>query len=143
MSQPNPIPDHKQRLERIAALLADWPRQGSRERRNRERLAFPAIQRIAACDGRGYPPTATFEEVQCHDLSSRGFSFLYPTPPSFTLLIALLSGVGTETLHMVAKVCHCREGFWNRERQFLVGCRFVGRITGAYQSGPPIPLAGR
>jgi hypothetical protein len=129
MSQPtNRALDREQQLSSIAALLADWTQKGRPERRHQKRLSFPSTQRIAAWNRRDYPPAAAFEEVQCHDLSVRGFSFLYSNPPSFESLIAILSGVGMGPLCMAAEVCHFREGFWNRERQFLVGCRFVGKV---------------
>jgi hypothetical protein len=129
MHEPEAIYECVRKFNEIAVFLDSGARNLRKNRRHRDRMPFPTNQRIAAWGGGAVPGPGAFEEVECHDLSCRGFSYFYPTEPLFRSLVVILSGVAGHTLYMAAEVRHCREGFWNRQRQFLVGCRFVGKIN--------------
>ncbi len=94
------------------------------ERRQAERHPYECIQRIAACEGETVPDAAEFHEVQCHDISTSGISFFYPTEPNFNRVVIEL---GTPPIFVFAAVIYMmsvpdREGY-------LVGCEFAGRVS--------------
>jgi len=125
------------------------------DRRKQRRSAFSTRQRVAPWDGRQFPEPSQFFEVQCHDLTQGGFSFLLPQPPDFAFLVAELT-TPVELIFLAAEVRHyCRVwsrtwigpagelGRVGREEEpasvgpedaespgpiFLVGCRFVRRL---------------
>ena len=124
------------------------------EQRTRERRPFPSRQRIAPWDGHGCPAESEFVEVQCHDLTQSGFSFLLLSRPTFTSLVAEF-GVAPDLIYVGAQVLHYsrvlvhpsgvvehvrhhengkgkepqeREAGESGVSRILVGCRFTRRI---------------
>jgi hypothetical protein len=97
------------------------------ERRVSDRRPFPSTQRIAPVESDGLPARSTFMRVACHDLSQTGISFFWPRKPTFKSVVLALSD-GAKTMRLLASVRHFREGYWNRKRQFLVGCEFQCRV---------------
>ncbi len=125
------------------------------ERRAQERRPFATWQRIAPYDGRGCPEESQFFEVQCHDLTQGGFSFLLARRPTFTSLVVEF-GTAPDLIYVAAQVlrvsrvllhpsgmveCLSRHGNGRSESQeeesprgeqptpkVLVGCRFTRRV---------------
>jgi len=121
------------------------------ERRGDRRRSFRSTQRIALQHGPGIPDESEFFDVQCHDLTGSGFSFLLSGPPKFDSLVAAF-GPPPHSVYVAARVSHCDEvlvhssGLVERvgdSRQHtggqgsagrdatpmvLVGCRFVKRL---------------
>jgi hypothetical protein len=107
------------------------------DRRRSERRPFPSTQNVAPVDRDGLPPTFAFTPVLCYDLSRTGISFFWPTEPTFKSVVLALSN-GERTMHLMAGVRHFREGYWNRQRQFMVGCEFQCRVRYARLNQPDV-----
>ncbi len=121
------------------------------DRRRQRRSRFVATQRIALRRAPGIPHESEFIEVQCHDLTRGGFSFLLPSEPSFHFLVVAF-GIAPNTIYVSARVTHCEpvlvhdSGLIERigardasdeagakgkagKRMVLVGCSFIERLT--------------
>ena len=97
------------------------------ERRESERHSFPAVQRVAPCRGTAVPTEADFHLVRCHDLSTSGISFYWPTSPNFDqVIVALVSPQGT-TRVLARVMFHGPQA--GHQGQYLIGCRFVRRLA--------------
>jgi hypothetical protein len=128
-----------------------------RDRRQHARKAYRAIQRMAPWSGDVFPDEDDFFDVACRDLTQAGFSFLLPTEPDFTLLVAEF-GKGADAICVAAEVLRAagvllypggnvepRRNASARAKSkgrrkggipmFLIGCRFVRRIR-----KPRLPL---
>lgn len=123
----------------------------TKERRGTSRKPFRVVQRIAQAVGRTVPEQAAFFPVKCHDLSTRGFSFVAKRrPQSKSIVLAL--GTPPDELYLAAEIKHCTEvlvhasgkvevleeqdsetGLEGRsedgaELYLMVGCEFTGRL---------------
>ncbi len=118
------------------------------ERRREPRQPYDALQKVAAYDGSWFPNHDEFVDVQCHDLTRVGFSFLLFRRPSFKSIVACFEG-SDETLYFEAEVMQVSravvysdgevEVFGDRippapaiqpgtKPALLIGCRFVRRL---------------
>ena len=118
------------------------------ERRGQPRHAYRALQRVAAYDGRWFPTPEEFVDVQCHDLTPSGFSFLFSRRPAFKSLVACFQGAGA-TVHIEAEVVQVSRALIHPDGgveifadkapslsairpgvrpSLLIGCRFVRRL---------------
>lgn len=109
-------------------------------RRGRQRCSYRCIQRLAPCSGDQVPELSEFREVVCQDLSAGGFSYLSDvTPATETLAVEL--GQAPVLIYVTARVIHVSEVRTDGERQYLIGCRFTGRLESlsdeAAASGAP------
>jgi hypothetical protein len=134
----------------IHQLSREAQEGGKQDRRGTDRQRYSVRQRIAPWQGNGFPPDSAFFDVQCHDLTAGGFSFLSPSRPEFTVLVAEL-GIVAEQIYLVARVVHVERvlvdstGAWADPRstatiegsppiksgwstRYLIGCRFVRRF---------------
>ncbi|MDZ7618139.1 MAG: hypothetical protein U1E05_14130 [Patescibacteria group bacterium] len=123
------------------------------DRRRQRRSRFVATQRIALRRAPGIPDEAEFIEVQCHDLTRGGFSFLLPSKPSFHFLVVAF-GAAPNITYISARVTHSepvlvhKSGLIERlgengepseanpaltKRMVLVGCGFIERLTPSRQ----------
>jgi len=92
---------------RLVHLLADDQKGGSpADRRKALRHPFFAVQRIAPRRGVALPQESEFVEVRCCDLNRAGFSFVIPTRPDFTSLVAAF-GTPPDVIYVAAEVAHC------------------------------------
>lgn len=109
-----------------AILRQRSERRGAQERRSRNRRDYPVIEIVAPYRGCTVPRRSEFCEVVCQDISSGGVAFCWPTAPDFEHLVI---GLGEEPkLYLTARVAHfgpCAD----RALGFLVGCRFLGRVS--------------
>jgi hypothetical protein len=79
-----------------------------KERRRVPRESFPVVQRIAqATDGK-IPEHAAFSPVKCHDLSTRGFSFIVKKRPQFKAIVLALAAP-PDVIYLAAEVRHCTD----------------------------------
>lgn len=118
------------------------------DRRQEPRHAYNMLQKVAPYDGRWFPAPNEFVEVQCHDLTRSGFSFLLPRRPAFKSIVASFQGPD-ETMYFEAEVVQVSraliqpggdvEVFGNRppalsalqpgtRPALMIGCRFVRRL---------------
>jgi hypothetical protein len=67
-------------------------------------------------------------DVQCHDISSGGFSFLTAVPPTAESFVVIL-GQPPKLTHVTAQVAHIRRVEHDGRTMYLVGCNYTGRIT--------------
>lgn len=136
---------------RLMHLLADAQKEGKpTERRRALRHPFFAVQRVAPRRGLALPKESEFVQVRCCDLNRAGFSFLIPTRPDFTSLVAAF-GTPPDVIYVAAEVSHCdtvllhpsgavdhlgdanqtgrqAENAGASTRMVRVGCRFTQRL---------------
>ena len=98
------------------------------ERRRAERIGYEAIVMVAEFDGQNLPLPDQFRAVETRDLSPMGISFLDSRSPTSDLIVLRLGGSKLDPIYVTARVAHCNEGFWERKRQFMVGCELTGRL---------------
>jgi hypothetical protein len=121
---PASLPAEPQTAASLVALMGG---SDSAERRESQRHSFPAVQRVAPCRGTAVPTEADFHLVRCHDLSTSGISFYWPTSPNFDqVIVALASPKGT-TRVLARVMFHGPQA--GQQGQYLIGCRFVRRLA--------------
>ena len=113
-------------FDTISDLLAEQHTFSSDERRDGERREYEYIQLIAPYGETGLPQQENFRQVRCHDLSPRGFSFLSYQRPSTDNVVALGS---VPFKFFVAKIAHVSSSENASAQDYLVGWRFVRRLT--------------
>lgn len=124
---PAETPETPPRARRAAASAA-FPVPINRDRRRRQRLAYPYRQRIAPIiDGR-LPAKSEFAEMQCNDIAPGGFSFVSTRPPESEMLVVAL-GTPPNLTYLTAQVAHVTRTQRGREHVYLVGCSYVGRVA--------------
>ena len=116
-------------LHELLANRAQPAKDARHERRQDQRYPFCRVQLMAPCEDGRLPASSDFRQVQCRDLSPRGFSYLAQEPPDFKFLIVALGDVPfrffiAEIRHILAQ----RKSLEEPER-YLIGCRFVRRVT--------------
>jgi len=92
----------------VHQLVGSSQKDEAAERRRALRQPYSVTQRIAVRRGSEIPPTSKFIEVQCHDLTQGGFSFLLPSQPDFDALVAALEG-SSEMIYLGAEVSYCAD----------------------------------
>jgi len=127
----------------------------TKERRRSPRRAFPSVRYIAQSADGEMPEKPAFFPVECRDLSTHGFSFLFKTRTQFQTLVLALDAQPTP-IYLVAEVRHCtdvlvypsgrievRPKAWEAhesqipegaEPWVLVGCEFTRRLPGNQQA---------
>ena len=122
-----------------------------KDRRRAPRKPFRIVQHIAQANDSDVPEWTSFFPVQCHDLSTGGFSFFIKRRPQFNSIVLGL-GEPPDVAYLAAEVKHCtnvlRHGSGEvdvlgnedargdpadpdgsgPERMVLVGCQFVQRL---------------
>ena len=110
----------------------------STDRRSQVRRRFLRTQSIAPSVNGQFPAPDAFRDVQCRDLTSKGFAFWLPTPPDFSSLVVAL-GTDDDVKYLLAEVVHTDAIRHGDKTECLVGCRFTGRID---PDGTRCALAG-
>jgi len=124
------------------------------DRRRDRRHPFSSIQCIAPRRDSELPANSEFVDVQCHDLTRGGFSFLLPSQPDFDRLVVALDSL-QGVIHVAAEVRHTADvlvdafgrvqrvgehtidagygehSFQTATPMVLVGCRFTDRASGS------------
>jgi PAS domain S-box-containing protein len=101
--------------------------KGGIENRSSPRRVFQYRQLIAPVLGNAMPSERDFFEVDCSDISAGGLSFYLGRVPEFDKLIVRL-GKAPALTHFAAQVVRYMEKVEGPQRQYLVGCRFLGRV---------------
>ncbi len=114
-------------FETISELLAEQNALGSDERRAGERRNYDSVQLLAPYDANLLPLQEDFRQVQCRDLSPKGFSFLSYRQPETDHVVVALGSVPFK--FFVAKIMHSSPSESELNQNFLIGCRFVRRLN--------------
>ncbi len=137
---------------RLIHQMLETPRDDKGfERRSEKRHAYRTAQRIARWDGSKFPDENQFVPIQCRDLTRSGFSFLTPTEPRFSTIVAEF-GVAPDVFYVAAQILRSvpvmcypsglvaqmtdRGGVAaltgppgeKGKAMFIVGCRFTRRL---------------
>jgi|SRR5580658_1754844 hypothetical protein len=115
----------RQELEEI--YKSSRPNAVSVDRRETVRWPFREIQWLGPYGSWGLPKKHMFFEVRCHDLSQGGISFFLPRPPASEFAVIGL-GKKPNLVYYMVQMTNCNE-FPGEKKQYLVGCRFVQRVT--------------
>lgn len=97
------------------------------EMRSSPRRFYQYRQLIAPLIGDRLPARNRFFEVICEDISAGGISFYLDTPPDFKRVVVGLGQPPRLSL-FTAEIVRVAQNEIDGRRQFLVGCRFTGRI---------------
>src|SRR5262249_27971602 len=76
----------------------------------------------------GFPSLGEFCEIRCRDISSKGFSFLTPTPYQHKQIV-IGFGPSPSHLYLLADVMHTTPYVYFGRQVYLVGCRYKSRVT--------------
>ena len=114
-------------FDTISELLAEQNAMNNDERRASERRDYDCIQLLAPYDANCLPLQEDFRQVQCRDLSPKGFSFLSYRQPDTEHVIIALGAVPFK--FFVAKIVHNSPSENELSNNYLIGCRFVRRLT--------------
>jgi len=114
-------------FQTISELLAEQHAGCGDERREGARRSYDCIQLLAPYDTDRLPKQEDFRQVQCRELSPRGFSFLSDRQPTTDHVVVALGAVPFK--FFVAKIIHNRPSEDQLSRGYLVGCRFVRRLA--------------
>ena len=111
----------------IHSLLDEQAPLGTVERRGGDRRVYACPQLLAPYDGWTLPSQADFRLVQCQDISPSGFSFISKQRPEYEHLIIALGTV--PFTFFAAQVMHAKTTAAIPGRPYLVGCKFLNRLT--------------
>ena len=100
------------------------------DRRSRARRDYPYYQLIAPLRGGKAPDHGAFVEKKCHDISSRGFAFLTRKKPDYDKVVVAF-GTRPAIVYLTADVRHVTAKDDAHPPQYVVGCRYSGRIRQA------------
>jgi hypothetical protein len=82
---------------------------------------------VAAMEPGVSPDRLAFSEVQFHDISAGGVSFLLEIHPNFDTVVLAL-GVRPNVHYISAKIVNVVEVYEDGNRRYQVGCRFLQRL---------------
>lgn len=99
-----------------------------KERRRERRVPCAVDLRVASYDGVLPPERMDFLAMEPRDISASGISFFTPKPPETTTVVLML-GDYRDAYYITAEVCWYKEGYYNRRRQYVVGCRMSGQLS--------------
>ncbi len=85
--------------------------------------------RVSTYDGVLQPERMDYLAMESRDISTSGISFYSPKPVESEQVVLML-GDFRNPYFVTARIMRCVEGFWNRRRQYAIGCRFTGQILG-------------
>jgi PAS domain S-box-containing protein len=114
----------RQLAEREAAKFAG--RESGIDRRNATRRSYPYEQSVAPIYEHKLPPREAFQRVRCHNISSRGISFLSEVPPDYEELVIGL-GHGNFLTYLTGRVIHVTISKVDGREVYIVGSAFAGR----------------
>ena len=117
----------------VSHLLNQQREQSVPERRTQARRPYRCVQLVAPYNGRDLPVQAEFQQVECQDLSERGFSFKTSERPQTPGVIVALGAIPFR--FFVAEIRRVDFTEFDLNYRFQVGCRFVRRLTGEAAAG--------
>ena len=107
--------------------VANLEKRVKSEKRKSKRVAYEITMQIAPYDGTIVPDADEFQPVVTRDLSPTGISFYTSAEPT-TDQIVLMIGDHRQPSYITARIVRSQQGYYQRKRQYLVGCAFTGRI---------------
>ena len=113
------------RIDRHAVATVEKPVKS--EKRKSKRVAYEITMQIAPYDGTTLPDADDFQPVVTRDLSPTGISFYTPAEPTADQIV-LMVGDHRQPSYVTARVVRSQQGYYQRKRQYLIGCAFTGRI---------------
>ena len=96
-------------------------------KRRSARTDYDTTLRIAPFDGENIPTFYAFTVVRGRDISTSGISFYSAERPESNSLILML-GEKPNLIYVVGEVRHLCEGYYDRQRQFLIGVEFIRKL---------------
>jgi hypothetical protein len=96
------------------------------DRRYEQRQWYDCVQLIAPYTPEHLPAAADFRRVRCQDLSPGGISYIDAALPENPKLLVLLGPA--PFIFLTAEVAHHTELQNGNAKEYLIGCRFTGRI---------------
>ena len=108
------------------------------ERRGSIRSDYSRRTLLATYDGRDFPPDSAFREIDCHDISRKGFAFYCFVKPMFSCVIVKLTGTESD-IFVSARVVRFQQ---LNVGKFIVGCQFLQRLkVDAFEQLEAVSLA--
>lgn len=101
------------------------------DRRKSSRFPFAQALHIAPCaDGPDAGLIAHLPEMfaaQGHDISQNGIALYMSSKPTSTCYLVRIGEIPNAIL-ILCRVVRIQEGYWQRQRQFRIGCEFIRRV---------------
>lgn len=129
------IRDGEANMNEAARKNHRLPRGIDLDRRSRARREYPYIQLIAPLPADRVPQEAEFRETRCHDISSRGFSFLSVSVPQYDEVVVAF-GTRQSAVYLTADIRHATPTEIDGRQMYIVGCRYTGRIAAENSRNP-------
>ena len=96
------------------------------DRRDDRRQNYDCMQLIAPYEPGRLPGASEFRRVRCQDLSPGGMSYIDDRLPDRQSLLVLLGPA--PFIFLTAEIAHHTVSQTDNVREYLIGCRFTGRI---------------
>lgn len=99
------------------------------ERRRSRRVTYEMVVYFAELDAAEERPEAeSFRPVESHDLSAEGMSFLSDREIDAEKLLISVTPPENADHMILARLAYCRAGYWDRKRQYQIGCEFLKKV---------------
>ncbi|HEY2881874.1 MAG TPA: hypothetical protein VGJ15_05560 [Pirellulales bacterium] len=95
-------------------------------RRDNDRVPFHCVQLVAPYPNGQFSAASKFRHVRCQDLSPTGMSYYDTELPECPQLLVLLGS--SPVVILTAEVVHQKPVDEEGRNEFLIGCRFTGRL---------------
>lgn len=122
--------DHEPR--RAGPFPGAVPQDGSQsqkiERRASPRRKYPYVQWVAPLRSGCLPPLSFFEPIRCLDISTGGIAYASPSLPKHQKIVIVLGPKGGTMRYLTAAIVRIVPRGEFGSGDFLIGCRFTGRI---------------
>lgn len=99
----------------------------SADKRFSKRFEFGTELFVAEYDGDRFPAIEQFQLAEAKNLSANGIGILSSSRFRSELVVIMIR-TDENPIFLKARIIHCHEGFFNRRRQYRIGCKIVGRI---------------
>jgi hypothetical protein len=96
------------------------------DRRDELRQNYDCVQLIAPYEAGHLPAASEFRRVHCQDLSPGGLSYVDNQLPNTKSVLVLLGPA--PFIFLTAEVAHHTVAQTDNGKEYLIGCRFTGRI---------------
>lgn len=114
-------------FDTVHILLEQDEAKQQAERRIEPRRMYQRLQLMAPVIGDKLPSQAEFRQVECYDISCRGFSYLEPDPPTYDTLVVALGEIPFSFL--LARVMGFGQVRRDRRFDYRIGCQFTRRLN--------------
>ena len=94
------------------------------ERRTSIRSDYSCGALLATYDGRSFPPDSAYREIDCRNVSRKGFAFFCFVKPMFSFVVVKLRGTESD-IFVSARVVRFQQLSVGK---YIVGCQFLQRL---------------